>query len=305
MRNQVDCLIVDHILLWQLHYISMLDFKSIQSIQMEANLDEKEKKPAKKYGPGVVISKVSRLLNSTCRHTRANMADSNQVLLSNPPSDGIASVRFSPVSDRLVSASWDNGIRVHDVPSNALLAHLHHETAALDACFGDDDNRVYSVGLDRRVLVHDTVAQTSVQVGVHAKAARCVQWSSELGMIVSGSWDASVCCWDPRAPGAAVSTMQQPGKVFAMSLAGYKLVVCTAERHVTIFDIRNTAQVEQRRVSSLKHQTRAVRISPDQSSTFRIYCCYHLILQVVEFESLVFGRFCDELDRGSRGGRVL
>jgi WD40 repeat protein len=97
-----------------------------------------------------------------------------------------------------------------------------------------------------------------------------VEYSPELSLVVSGSWDKSVQLWDPRASTGTgsncVSHCPQPGKVFALALSGHRLVVGTSERHVNVYDIRNTAQPEQRRVSSLRHQTRAIRIAPDQNS---------------------------------------
>lgn len=203
----------------------------------------------------------------------SSAADPNLHQLSAPPSDGVSSVRFSRVSDNLVSASWDKGVRVHNAnPAvNALLAKFEHESAALDACFGDDDARTFSTGLDRRILAHDVATGACTQLGTHEKAARCIEWSTELGLVVSGSWDKTVQFWDPRAAGSSSSSSSssiamcaQPGKVFALAISGYRLVVGTSERHVQVYDVRNTAQPEQRRVSSLKHQTRAIRIAPDQ-----------------------------------------
>lgn len=164
------------------------------------------------------------------------------------------------------------GVRIHDASpeQNRFLTKFDHQSAALDAVFAEDDSRCFSVGLDKQVLMHDVATGASNTLGSHEKAARCVEYSPELSLVVSGSWDKSVQLWDPRASTGTgsncVSHCAQPGKVFALALSGHRLVVCTSERHVNVYDIRNTAQPEQRRVSSLRHQTRAVRIAPDQNS---------------------------------------
>ena len=50
-----------------------------------------------------------------------------------------------------------------------------------------------------------------------------------------------------------------------MSLQGHRLVVAMAGRHVWIFDVRHMPHPEQRRESSLKYQTKCVRMYPDAS----------------------------------------
>lgn len=83
-----------------------------------------------------------------------------------------------------------------------------------------------------------------------------------LGHVVTGSWDKTVRCWDPRG-GTRVGTYQQPERVYSMSLVGHRLVVATAGRHITVYDLRQMNQPEQARESSLKYQTRCVRCYPN------------------------------------------
>ena len=69
--------------------------------------------------------------------------------------------------------------------------------------------------------------------------------------------------WDHRQAAPLVSALEQPGKCFAASLHAHRAVVGTAGRHVLVWDLRQLAEPEQRRESSLKYQTRSVACYTD------------------------------------------
>lgn len=62
-----------------------------------------------------------------------------------------------------------------------------------------------------------------------------------------------------------MSTHAQDNKVYTLAVCGERLIVGTANRKVLIWDLRNMAYVLQKRDSSLKFQTRAIRAFPDQT----------------------------------------
>lgn len=92
------------------------------------------------------------------------------------------------------------------------------------------------------------------------------------GQVITGSWDKTLKCWDPRGASGQertlVGTYTQPERVYSLSLVGNRLVVATAGRHVNVYDLRNMSQPEQRRESSLKYQTRCVRCYPNGTGLF-------------------------------------
>lgn len=108
--------------------------------------------------------------------------------------------------------------------------------------------------------------------------AHCIEhkdkyvFSLFTGQVITGSWDKTLKCWDPRAASgqedSLISTCPQPERVYSMSLVGHRLVVATAGRHVNVYDLRNMSQPEQKRESSLKYQTRCVRCYPNGTGTF-------------------------------------
>jgi len=49
-------------------------------------------------------------------------------------------------------------------------------------------------------------------IGSHENAIRCIDFCSELSLVISGGWDAVVKLWDPRS-NAAVGSLAQPDRV--------------------------------------------------------------------------------------------
>ncbi|KAJ4824990.1 hypothetical protein Tsubulata_014365 [Turnera subulata] len=226
--------------------------------------------------------------------------------LSNPPSDGISNLRFSNHSDYLLVSSWDKvtpltaiyslavtiftdslashfvllllllivsfyqTVRLYDASANSLRGEFMHGGAVLDCCFHDDSSG-FSAGADNTVrrLVFNYGKEDIL--GRHDEPVRCIEYSYAAGQVITGSWDKTLKCWDPRGASGQektlVGTYQQPERVYSLSLVGNRLVVATAGRHVNVYDLRNMSQPEQRRESSLKYQTRCVRCYPNGTAS--------------------------------------
>ncbi|KAG6500653.1 mitotic checkpoint protein BUB3.1-like [Zingiber officinale] len=186
--------------------------------------------------------------------------------LSQPPSDGISNLRFSNHSDLLLVSSWDKTLRLYDVGENFLKAEFLHAGPVLDCCFHDDSSG-FSASADHTVRRYVFGSGKEDFLGRHDAPVRCVEYSYAAGQVITGSWDKTLKCWDPRGANssdrALVGTYLQPERVYSLSLVGYRLVVATAGRHVNVYDLRNMSQPEQRRESSLKYQTRSVRCYPN------------------------------------------
>ncbi|PRP85488.1 hypothetical protein PROFUN_06857 [Planoprotostelium fungivorum] len=184
-------------------------------------------------------------------------ANPNQYEILPAPSDGISQLRIQ--NNRLLMASsWDAHVRIYDLQTNQLKTFYQHKAAVLDCVFAPDRGVTYSGGIDKTIKSETTL-------GSHDRPVRCVEFSSAIGALISGSWDSTVKLWDTRSKGALIGTWKQPDKVFAMSTVNEKLVVATAGRHVQIYDVRNMDEPLQSRESSLKYQTRAVSCHPNGS----------------------------------------
>jgi cell cycle arrest protein BUB3 len=101
-------------------------------------------------------------------------------------------------------------------------------------------------------------------LGSHNNAVKCVEYASKINAVVTGSWDRNVCFWDTRDKNNVGTYEQNNGKVYSLGIVDEKLVVATSDRKVIIWDIRNMGQYVARRESSLKYQTRCIRIFPSK-----------------------------------------
>jgi cell cycle arrest protein BUB3 len=184
--------------------------------------------------------------------------------LKSPPEDGITNVTFGPNSSQfLLVSSWDKKVRLYDIVSNSPRCAYSHSMPVLDCAF-QDPIHVWSGGLDNILKSFDINSSTESAHGSHDGAIKCVEYSAECGLVVTGSWDSTVKIWDPRAPGCQ-GAHSQPDKVYSLGVAGEKLVVATAGRKVWVWDLRNMGMVQQKRESSLKYQTRCLRCFPNKS----------------------------------------
>ena len=196
------------------------------------------------------------------------------------PGDSVSCLAFSPsISSELLVTSWDSTARLYDPLQNFCKATYNFSGACLACCFNSNDGSAgFCGGVDGTVSALDLsrgTASAKTTLGQHGKATSCLDYAASSNMLVSGSWDATVAFWDPRAGGggggfpssssaaALVQRVTVPGKVYSLSASQHKVVVATSERHILVYDIRNMVQPEQERESPLRHQTRKVACSID------------------------------------------
>lgn len=141
--------------------------------------------------------------------------------------------------------------------------------------------------------MYDLNASSETVLGEHKGAIRCVEFANEVNAVLTGSWDGTVKMWDSRVPNC-VGTYNQGNErvsnietsnllqlllshmdikitsyfdnfqVYTMSIVGEKFVVGTSGRKIFVWDVRNMGHVNQRRESSLKYQTRCIRVFPNK-----------------------------------------
>ncbi|CAK7228185.1 mitotic spindle checkpoint protein Bub3 [Sporothrix eucalyptigena] len=212
------------------------------------------------------------------------MAPSAQFEVAPPPGDAISALSFAPgtESTRLIASCWDRNVYLYDIHGGegSLVQAFPHPGPVLDVCFGKDDSEAYSAGLDHTVQHVDLSTGALTLLSRHSQGASCIAYSSDHGLVVSGSWDATLHFHD-ISKGPANSELIEihlPGKVHALATSPTKVVVAMTARLVHIYDLPTIAALFasgntdpagikpwQQRESSLKFLTRAVACMPNDA----------------------------------------
>uniref|UniRef100_A0A6B2EED7 Mitotic checkpoint protein BUB3 n=1 Tax=Phlebotomus kandelakii TaxID=1109342 RepID=A0A6B2EED7_9DIPT len=187
-----------------------------------------------------------------------------EIQLQNPPTDVISAVKFATNSNQFLGVtSWDCTTRIYDVTVSALRHKFVQDSPVLDLAF-QDPVHVATGSLTNRVLMYDLNTQAEKVIGTHDNGVKCVEYASKVNGILTGSWDRTIKLWDTREEQCVGTYEQSNGKVYAMAVVDEKIAVATSDRKVLIWDLRNMGQYLFRRESSLKYQTRAIKIFPNK-----------------------------------------
>ncbi|KAK4465237.1 putative mitotic checkpoint protein BUB3 [Cladorrhinum samala] len=211
------------------------------------------------------------------------MAPATQFEVSQPPTDAISALVFSPdAPNRLLVSSWDKHVYLYEVvdgseqPQAQLVNKYEHRAPVLDVCFGaPSSNEAFSGGLDRQVKRIDLSTGDQTVLSKHSDAVRCVVYSPEHSLLISASWDSTLHVHNLSSPQSSPLVIPLPGKPHAVSISPSKLVVAMTARLVHIYDLpallasssssSSPPQPWQTRESSLKFLTRAVACMPNDA----------------------------------------
>jgi mRNA export factor len=89
-----------------------------------------------------------------------------------------------------------------------------------------------------------------------------VKWSEQNQMLITGSWDNTIKFWDVKSNKCS-ETYKFDDKVICMDVKYDYLVVGTADRKFTTFDLHQTSKPTYIQETPLKFQTRCVSIFSD------------------------------------------
>jgi cell cycle arrest protein BUB3 len=197
-----------------------------------------------------------------------------ELALSNPRA-GTSNVTFSGTGETILVSSWDSSVSLFDVGTGALQnSYQRVHTAPVLDCGFIQERRAVTASADGTVKQVDLATGSDTLLSTHAQPVQCVEYCAERAVVVSAGWDKQVILADPRQPPAPSDrpnagniTATLPDKAYTLALAGDRIVVGMAARHVYVYDVRNMAEPEQRRESSLKYQTRCIRCTPVRALT--------------------------------------
>ncbi|CAO1618617.1 unnamed protein product [Jaminaea pallidilutea] len=189
-------------------------------------------------------------------------AQEKDIEVSQPPTDGVSSMSWSPTADFLAVGSWDNNVRVYGVEGNGTTvpkAMYSHQGPVLDVTWSKDGNKILSCGADKAARLYDVASGQQQQVAAHDAPIKNLRWIDQNGgILATGSWDKTVKYWDLRQS-QPIATAQLAERCYSMDFVWPYLVVACAERKIQIFDLsQNPSNPVMTIDSPLKWQTRAV-----------------------------------------------
>lgn len=201
----------------------------------------------------------------------------NDVLLTDPPSDTVQSLAFSPEilhpKSFLLSASWDNEVRCWEVQPNGAsspVGMIKHEAPVLDVAWSADGQTAFSCGADKIAKMWALAGNQTTTVAAHEAPIRHIFFCKDMGngspAVVTGSWDKTMKYWDVRTPtGTPMGGVQLSDRVYCMDVRAPLLVVGTADRKLRVYDIRKPQEVFHEKMAQLKYQFRCLATFPDQT----------------------------------------
>ncbi|KAG5463037.1 MAG: WD40-repeat-containing domain protein, partial [Olpidium bornovanus] len=117
--------------------------------------------------------------------------------VTNPPSDSISDIAFSPQADYLAASSWDNSVRVWEVLPNGSTnakAMINHDAPALCCSWSKDGTKLVSGGADKAARMLDVATGQSQQVAKHDEPIKSLRLFEAGGfpILATASWDKTV-----------------------------------------------------------------------------------------------------------------
>ena len=217
-------------------------------------------------------------------------AASTDVELSQPPSDAVSCMKFSPPSvpqTYLIASSWANDIRCWEIQPNgqSLLKATHtHDGPVLSCCWADDGSRVFTASGDKTAKMWDLQSNAFFQIGQHDQAIRTIHYIQRpsYSCVMTGSWDRTgtvaeptavspfvprsilVKFWDTRQP-KPLKEITLNERVYAADTFGPMAVITTADRAIQVYSLDQGPTEFKKFDSLLKYQHRCVSIFTDKS----------------------------------------
>lgn len=167
-----------------------------------------------------------------------------------PPPHGEYPTNGGHTVPQILTGSADRSVRLYN-PSKAsatragsglIQTYSAHGYEVLDLAVTDDNARFASVGGDKQVLVWDVAtARTLKRWSGHFGRVNCVGFAGDgAGVVVSGSFDATVRLWDCKSQ--SVKPIQVLGEardsVSGLHVVGHEIVTGSVDGRLRVYDLR-------------------------------------------------------------------
>lgn len=106
------------------------------------------------------------------------------LLLSNPPTDGISCLIFSPLyNDYLMVTSWDCNVRLYDIRRDVILNQIAFESPPLTCCFHPNQNIGFIGCVDGSVWMIDFQLGTNFKLYSHSSGVSKMVFNAIHGLL--------------------------------------------------------------------------------------------------------------------------
>lgn len=92
-------------------------------------------------------------------------------------------------------------------------------------------------GLEKKVHYYDVTSGKDIVLGEHEAPIKAISVYTSSGLILSGGWDKTIKGWSINTPYDAFSATMSD-KIYAMATAEGFVAVGTADKNVSVYDIR-------------------------------------------------------------------
>lgn len=137
-----------------------------------------------------------------------------------------------------------------------------HNAPVLSAAFSKD-GLLFSGSCDGVIKATKVGQQGSQDIGKHDGAVKSMDYIDALNLLYTGSWDKSIRYWDIRQKTCAL-TVNAGERVYASSVRDNLLIVGTADRQISIFDLTKPKDPVKKMESPLKYQTKTISLFHDK-----------------------------------------
>ncbi|ORX40809.1 WD40-repeat-containing domain protein [Kockovaella imperatae] len=193
---------------------------------------------------------------------------SQDIALVDPPPDSISRIKFSPTSNLLAVASWDNAVRLYQVDQQGqsmMQGKLSHNAPVLDVTWTENGSHLCAAGCDNMATLYDAQTGTPQQVAQHDAPIKCVEFVNAKGtnVLATAGWDNKLKYWDIRQGQTPAMTIDLGDRAYSMDATKELMVVATANRRLKIIYPDERPEMIFKDVESpLKWQTRVVSCFP-------------------------------------------
>ncbi|MCL4821608.1 MAG: protein kinase [Vicinamibacteria bacterium] len=153
----------------------------------------------------------------------------------------VAALAFTLEGQKLLSAGWDQVVRVWDVADGRPLATLQgHDGYVVALALAHDGRRLATGSLDTTARLWRIDGHGERTLAGHEGAVAAVAWSPDARVVATGGWDETVRLWDAETGAGLGVLAEHRGNVNAVAIspAGLALASAGADAKVRLWDPR-------------------------------------------------------------------